>query len=307
MPSRSKPTGLQSRPDAVAAISVAVAGMQQPAPLSASGFEAIATFLRRHAGIELNQDKHSLVQSRLRKHVVAGGFSSYDRYVEHTLKVQGSALITLIDALTTNKTAFFREADHFRFLESDWLPDACERPGLSRPLRIWSAGCSAGHEPYTLSMVLNEAASRTPGLRFEILATDLCTTVLRTAAAGIYSQVDVAPVPDDLRRKYLLRGRDAEDTRVAMGPELRAAVTFKRFNLVSDPYAFEAPFDLIMCRNVMIYFSNATREAVISRMHDVMAPGAHLIVGHSESFSGIRTPLRYVAPTIYQRPLENPS
>lgn len=279
-------------------------GVQQPLPLSAAGFSTIAGFLRQHAGIELNEDKQSLVQSRLRKHVVAGGFDSYDQYVDHALRQQGSALITLVDALTTNKTAFFREADHFRFLETDWLPDACERTGLKRPLRIWSAGCSAGHEPYTLAMVLSEAAERTPGLAFEILATDLCTTVLRTAAAGIYSQVDVAPVPEALRRKYLLRSRSAEDTRVAMGPELRAPLQFKRFNLVTDPYAFEAPFDLIMCRNVMIYFSNATREQVIARMHDVMAPGAHLIVGHSESLSGIRTPLRYVAPTIYQRPLE---
>ncbi|WP_348673133.1 CheR family methyltransferase [uncultured Abyssibacter sp.] len=274
-------------------------------PLSNHSFERIARFLRREAGIELPPDKHTLVQSRLRKHVVAGGYGDYDSYVDETLSRRGIALITLIDALTTNKTAFFREADHFRYLQEQWLPTLSQLAGSQRPLRVWSAGCSAGQEPYTLALVLLDALELYPQLRFEILATDLSTAMLKIAVNGIYSVDDVAPVPESMRHRYLMRSRKAGDNRVAMGPELREHVRFQRFNLVTDAYAFEAPFDLVFCRNVMIYFSNSTREAVVRRIHDVMVPGALLMIGHSESLSGFKTPLRYVEPTIYTRPLEN--
>jgi chemotaxis protein methyltransferase CheR len=192
--------------------------------------------------------------------------------------------------ITTNKTQFFREARHFEFLVEQ-LP---AWRALGRPIRIWSAGCSSGEEVYTLAMVLAEHLPA-PELRAaRILGTDISRPVLERAQAAVYRPQDLEGLDAERCRRHLLRRGDAYEVR----PELRALVSFARLNLL-EHWPMRGPFHAIFCRNVMIYFDRPTRERLIARFHALLPPGGHLLVGHSESLSGLEHGYRYVAPAVY--------
>jgi chemotaxis protein methyltransferase CheR len=264
------------------------------AELSAEQFAEISRTMYGVAGIQLRPGKELLVRSRLAKRLRALGIASYDAYLAHVAgDGSGRELSEMVDALTTNKTNFFREPAHFDYLRARVLPTL----PAGGPVRIWSAGCSTGEEPYTLAMVLREALPDLDRRDARVLATDISGRVLVQARAGRYGDAATAEVPPELLRRHFRRTVDGA---WEAGSGLRALVAFARLNLM-DVWPMRGPFQAIFCRNVMIYFDKPTQQRLVARFHDLLAPGGHLFVGHSESLSGIAHGFTYVQPAVYRR------
>ncbi len=275
--------------------------------LSQVDFNRLSEFVYRTAGITLPPAKRTMVETRLRNRVEELRLPSFRAYCNYVLRPGGeSEVAPLLDRITTNKTDFFREPSHFTFLAATAVPalQSLHASGTRRPMSVWSAGCSTGEEPYTLAMVLSEYAQTQPSgrFRFAITATDISTRVLDKAQEGIYPMSVATPIPEPLRRRYLQRGKDSGRPLVRICPELRSLVQFRQLNLLQANLAFETPFDLIFCRNVMIYFDKAIQQRVVARFVSGLVPGGYLFVGHSESLNGLNTPLTPVAPSIYRKP-----
>jgi chemotaxis protein methyltransferase CheR len=269
--------------------------------LSARNFTRITGYILDQAGIRLPESKRTMLEGRLRRRLRATGVETFDDYCDFifsngNLAVEGPHLI---NAVTTNKTDFFREPKHFDYLCDELLPEL-HTQGLRR-LRVWSAACSTGAEPYTLAMLLDDFIARRPGMAYGILATDIDTEVLETARRGVYATDLVIPVPDRLRRKYVMRASDPRRPEVRIAPELRSAVGFGRLNLMDSRYPIGDKMHLIFCRNVLIYFDRPTQEKVVARLADCLAPGGHLFLGHSETIAGFDVPLVQVANTVFRR------
>lgn len=272
--------------------------------LSQQRFRRLASFIEGYAGIKMPPVKKVMVEGRLRRRVNALGLPSLDAYCDHLFDhgdLEGE-VIHLIDAVTTNKTEFFREPQHFRFLVDEGLPALAKSgAGTGQTLHAWSAACSTGAEPYTLAMVLDEFGQLFRGYRYSILATDICTDVLGKGLAGIYPEEMIAPVPEDLRRRYFLRSKDRAKRNVRIIPALRSRVRFARLNLMDEAYGISDMMDIIFCRNILIYFDKETQEKVLARLCRHLRPGGYLIIGHSEATAGFTLPLRSVAPTVFMR------
>lgn len=265
----------------------------------------VAEFIGAEVGIQLPASKHTLVESRLSKRLRKLGFDSFKSYLDYVLKSpQGKfERLHLIDAITTNKTSFFRESDHFHYLVEKALPELEKRAQLDdRPqLHIWSAGCSSGEEAYTLSIVLSEAVGSPARFRFNILATDISKSSLETAKYAIYPEQRIAPVAMPLRKKYFMRSSEPEQALVQMGPELRSHVTFASLNLIAEQFSLAQKMDVIFCRNVMIYFDNPIREQLIHRFERQLVPGGYLFIGHSETLNTANFKLEAVSPMVYRK------
>lgn len=266
--------------------------------LGPSQFDEIRELTYRIAGIDLRDGKQSLVQSRLTRRLRRLGLPDFGSYLTHLRQdSSGVELAEMIDALTTNKTSFFRESRHFEFLTEHVLrPAAAER----RQLRFWSAGCSTGEEPYSLALsVLAVNAPAAVRSEVRILATDISAEVLAKARKAVYDERQVADVPPHVLRSGF-RQVSRQPAQWQVDDEARALVRFARLNLMGD-WPMRGPFDAILCRNVMIYFDKPTQERLVQRFSDLLAPGGYLIVGHSESLTGVRHRLRYVRPAVYVR------
>ncbi len=278
---------------------------EHEAGLSQRDFCRLSAFVHERFGIKLPPSKKTMLEARLRRRLRALEMKSYDDYCDYLFGPAGQEeeVVRMIDLVTTNKTDFFREPAHFDFLQRSCLPELCDagRGGAFRTLTVWSAGCSTGEEPYTLAMVLSGYAESRPGLRFSIVATDLSTRVLEKAALGIYEEEKVAPVPPDMKRKYLLRSKDRSRGLVRVAPAVRSLVTFRRLNLMDEDFGIREPVDVIFCRNVIIYFDKATQEALVNRFARQLAPGGYLFLGHSETLCGMDAPLVQMAPTVYRK------
>jgi chemotaxis protein methyltransferase CheR len=207
----------------------------------------------------------------------------------------------MIDLVTTNKTDFFREPEHYNYLTQCVLPEWCERNGCRHPLSIWSAGCSTGEEPYTLSMVLNEFAGEHGGFNFKITASDISTRVLEKAGKAIYDMDRIGPINAQMRRKYLMRSKNRDSELVRIVPELREKIRFQRINFMDSDFGFREPFDIIFCRNVIIYFDRPTQERLLNKFYRYLKPGGWVFMGHSETLSGLDVPLTMVHPTVYRK------
>ncbi len=270
-------------------------------------FGRFRTFIQSELGIKMPDAKKTMLQARLQKRLRKLAMTSFDEYCEYVFSPEGmrEELPNMIDAVTTNKTDFFREAQHFTYLTDSVLPELIRNFGIGhrRPARFWSAGCATGEEPYTLAMVLNEFRAASSGFRFEILGTDVSTQVLRSAALGIYSHEKVAPVPMPLRKKYLLKSRDRQKDLVRIIPELRRQVSFCRLNFMSGSFGVQQMMDVVFCRNVLIYFDRETQEAVLNRICRHLLPGGYLFTGHSETLSGLQVPLVATTSTVYRKPV----
>jgi chemotaxis protein methyltransferase CheR len=267
-------------------------------------FERLRGLIYSESGINLGLDKKTMLEMRLRRRLKSLNVPSFAEYCDRVFAAEdkGGELIHLIDAITTNKTDFFREAGHFNFLVAKALPDLAARNGADRASLIWSAGCSTGEEPYTLAMVLSEHAERYPGLRFRVLATDISTAVLAKARMGIFKSELVEPVPQDLRRKYFMRSRNSESDVVRVVPELRALIDFRRLNFMDANFSLPEPPEIIFCRNVIIYFDRQTQVQLLQKLTRQLAPGGYFFAGHSESLQGMNLPLIAVAPSTYRKP-----
>lgn len=267
-------------------------------------FEKLAALVESSVGIQMPPSKRTMLEGRLRRRLRALGMVDFDQYSRFLFEQGGLAgeLTSLIDIVTTNKTEFFREPRSFEILLSHAVPDLAARGiGVGRPLRVWSAGCSIGAEPYTLAMVLADARARWPTLEFRVLGTDVCTDVLATAKRAIYPDDMVEPIPMEVRRRHLLRSIDRSARKIRITPELRYLVDFARLNFMDADYGMRIRHDVVFCRNVIIYFNLEVRRMVLGRICDCIHPGGYLFMGHSETITGIDLPIRQVAPTVYVR------
>jgi chemotaxis protein methyltransferase CheR len=253
------------------------------------------------AGIHLGTGKKIMLEVRIKRRLRDLDLDSYAQYCDYLFGHKGlkEEIVPLIDVVTTNKTDFFREPGHFKFLAEKAIPEMVARRG--NQLLVWSAGCSTGEEPYTLAMVMSEYAQAHPGFGFKVLATDISTTVLKKAEMGIYTDEVVSPVPDALKRKYFMRSRDRDSNRVRVVPELRRLVEFRRLNFMEENYGLAEKADAIFCRNVIIYFDRPTQERILSKLSHHLVPRGFMFVGHAETLHDMNLPLEPVAPALYRR------
>jgi chemotaxis protein methyltransferase CheR len=273
--------------------------------LSGRDFQRLAKFIHEYSGIKMPATKQTMVEGRLRKRVGMAGFASLTAYCRHLFDEGGLATeaVHLIDLITTNKTDFFREPDHFQFLADIAVPQilADRRRNPHNPIKLWSSACSIGAEPYTLAMVMSDLAQHHGGFRIEILATDISTRVLETAATAIYSEAMIAPIPMDMRKRYLLRTKDRTRQLVRIAPDMRRLVHFGRLNLMDQSYPVDRGMDVIFCRNILIYFDKPTQQMILARLCDHLRPGGFLFLGHSETLAGFGLPVTAVGATVFRR------
>lgn len=275
--------------------------------LTEKDFRLLSVYIESELGIKMPPAKKQLLESRLLKRLRVLGMGSYAEYCKYLFSSEGreQEIVTMIDLVTTNKTEFFREPDHFDYLFSTALPELVRNygAGIKKTLMAWSAGCSTGEEPYTIAMVMSEFGTRYPGFGFDytILATDISTRVVETAARGVYPLERVKPVPEEMKKKYLLRSKNRERELVRIVPELRERVRFRRLNFMDSDFGFREPLDIIFCRNVIIYFDKDTQERLLQKFCEYLKPGSFIFLGHSETLTGFDVPLERVAPSVYKR------
>ncbi len=259
-------------------------------------FNRISSMIYDLCGINLHVGKKELVQARMNKRLRQLGMSCYDSYLKYLENdTSGAELSRMIDILSTNVTSFYREGEHFEFLKNhfskiNWID--------KRRLRIWSAGCSSGEEPYTIAAVMRESIEGLDGMDALILATDISKSMLDIAKRGNYKDKSFKNAPRFLCDKYFVRVVENGQQFYHARNNISRLIRFRYLNL-AEPWPFKCKFDVIMCRNVMIYFDYQTREKLVSRFVDALAPGGIFIVGHSESLTGVKHGLKYVMPTVY--------
>lgn len=267
------------------------------AELDPRQFNKISDLVYRICGINLKQGKEALVRARLMKRLRSVGVERVEDYLALIDSDQGAAeMACLIDVMTTNKTSFFREIEHFHFLREQVLPGWTE----SR-VRLWSAACSSGEEPYSLGMLLCEHLSGLEDRDVRILATDISRQMLSKARRAIYPESVAADLKGTAYRKYLSAARNGAEQGCEIDPRVRQLVHFAHLNLM-EAWPMKGLFQVIFCRNVMIYFDRPTVQRLVNRFWDYLAPGGYLFVGHSEGLSAIRHRFTYVRPAVYQKP-----
>jgi chemotaxis protein methyltransferase CheR len=267
---------------------------------STADFERVRAMIRAKAGIDLNPGKQNMVYSRLSRRLRECGHTSFRSYLDGLKGEADPEWQEFINCLTTNLTSFYREAHHFPVLAAHLAAQvATAPPGATQ--RIWCCAASTGEEPYTLAITALETLGQLgKGARVTIDASDIDTRVLATADAGVYSLDAVAGVGEARLKRFFMRGTGANENKVRVKPELRALVSFRNFNLLSGAWTMQ-PYDVIFCRNVMIYFDRPTQRRVLESMHRVLVPGGLLVVGHSENFSEHRDLFQLIGKTAYRR------
>jgi chemotaxis protein methyltransferase CheR len=266
-----------------------------------SEFRQISDLVYRHCGINLHKGKRELVHARIARQLRSKGlhnFAEYKRLIE--ADESGYEFSALIDAISTNLTSFFRERQHFAYLSDVLLPKHIADADKKRSLRVWSAGCSSGEEPYSLAMTINEALVDHGTWDVKVLASDISRGMLRVAQAGIYDLERAKAIPLHFRAKYFKPfGGDGRAYQASL--PLKNMIRFRYLNLI-EKWPFKGPFDVIFCRNVMIYFDKQTQQKLVNQFYERLAPGGMLFTGHSESLAGLQHNFDYVQPTIYRRP-----
>lgn len=278
--------------------------LRVPSVLSNALFNRFSSFIYDQVGIKLPPAKKTMLEARLNKRLKMLGFFTFEEYAEYVFSPDGkdAEMVSLIDVVTTNKTDFFREPVHFEYLSKSAIPEliTSRGAGIKIPFKIWSAGCSTGEEPFTMSMVLAEFREKQPEFNYSILATDISTVVLGKAHKGIYAEESVDTIPLQMKKKYLLKSRDKTARLVRIVPELRSQISFKRLNFMED-FCLRDSFDVIFCRNVIIYFDKQTQEKLLTKFCSHLVKGGYLFLGHSESISGMTLPLTAVASTVFRK------
>lgn len=268
--------------------------------LTNDDFQRLVTFVKSNYGIDLSK-KRQLIVGRLTNTIVSLGLTSFKEYIDRIiLQNNPEDIEMLLNHLTTNYTFFMREESHFNFFAKTILP-YLEQKKKDHVLSIWSAGCSTGEEPYTLSMILKEYfGNKSPMWDTRILATDIAQNVLMTAQNAVYDKESLSKLPASWIRKYFRP--TAEPNVYEVTPALKSNVIFRTFNLM-DPIRFRLKFDVIFCRNVMIYFDQKTKQNLVQRFYDATVPGGYLLIGHSESLDRSNLAYQYVLPATYRKPL----
>ena len=271
--------------------------------ISDDEFYLIRDMVYLHSGIALADHKKALVAGRLQKVLKKHSLSNFKEYYEELLSDRSGALLTeLIDNISTNHTFFGREKDHFEFFQNTVLPEISKKKIDSKDfdIRVWSAGCSTGEEPFTLVIIMKDFFKDDyKKWKAGILATDISTTVLSKAMQGIYDSSKFRGFNPNWMKLYF---KQIDDNKLEIVPELKSEVLFRRFNLISSQYTFKKLFDVIFCRNVMIYFDKETRVKVVQNLYDSLEPGGYLFIGHAETIDRTQSNFQYIAPSIYQKP-----
>jgi chemotaxis protein methyltransferase CheR len=272
--------------------------------LSEREFQQISNIVYEHCGINLHDGKKELVRARLAKLVRQNNFRTFKDFLRYVLEDKtGRAFSKLIDTLSTNLTSFFRERQHFEFLEDTFLPSLLERKQKNRTFRIrgWSAGCSSGEEAYSIGITLLEAVQKRGRWDVRLLATDISTRMLDIAKKGVYGKERVESIPSLQKNKYFLIHHVEGQKTYQVADNLKSIVIFKYLNLMKD-WCIKGPVDFVFCRNVMIYFDKPTQQQLVHRFWDLLDSGGILFTGHSESLTGIKHQFEYIQPTIYMKP-----
>lgn len=273
--------------------------------MSTETFERFSAYIQSELGIKMGPNKQVMLQSRLMKRLRSLGIGTYEEYYDYLFSDEGhqNEIPYFVHQVTTNKTDFFREPAHFSYLKEHALPLLMleNRYNRQKPLQVWSAACSTGEEVYTLAMILSEYDQLREALEYHVIGSDISPEVLKKAAEGIYEEAKIQPIPEVMKKKYLMRSRDKTKKLVRIVPELRAKTSFKWFNLRAESDRMKRKVDVIFCRNVIIYFERSTQEQVIGRLCNHLFSGGYLFMGHSETLGGFRLPLRQVATTVYRK------
>jgi len=275
--------------------------------LSDSDFMRLSSFIFGEYGIKMPSHKKLMLQGRLRSRLKERNISSFSEYIDFLFSNKGQQieLVHMIDVVTTNKTDFFREPDHFDFLFNTILTEFVHHQ-RENVFKIWSAGCSTGEEPYTMAIILSEFKANNHGFDFQIKATDISTRALDHAIMAIYPEARVSVIPLSLKQNYLLRNKDRSKNEVRIVAPLRKKVSFERQNLMEIPNFQESGFDAIFCRNTLIYFDHPTQRRVVANLCNKLNQGGYLLIGHSETiFNEQMLPLERVRPTVYRKKITN--
>jgi chemotaxis protein methyltransferase CheR len=273
------------------------------ARLTDEEFRKLSEFIYGEYGIKMPPVKKIMLQSRLQKRLRELNITTFKEYVEYVFSRDGqdNEVIHMIDVVSTNKTDFFREPVHFEFLTHNILPEFSEENHFRTPLKIWSAGCSSGEEPYTIAISLAECKEKYPSLDFSILGTDISSRILKSALEAIYKENRVEGVPLNIKRKYFLKSKDRNSPTVRIIPDLRRKVSFARLNFMDTTYNINEIFDVVFCRNVLIYFDREAQEKVINKLCMKLRPNGYFFLGHSESITSMQVPLKQIKPTIFRK------
>lgn len=278
--------------------------LQTQRPLTDREFSLFQRLIHRETGIFLPEVKKALVVARLSRRLRSLGLTSFGAYFDVVEQDRDGEKTVMLDNICTNETRFFREPRQFEFLENEVLPAwkaRGEAGQMPKRIRVWSAACSTGEEPYSLAMLLRTHFPAESGWNLEILASDLSTKVLSTARDGVWPIQRMAEIPPAYLRAYMLRGVRSEEGKIRAQPNIRSLIEFRRINLNEEQYPVDGPFDLIFCRNVLIYFNRETKAAVVGRLARHLSPAGLLFLGHSETLHGAAHALRHAGPTAYAR------
>ncbi|HPU63029.1 MAG TPA: protein-glutamate O-methyltransferase CheR [Mobilitalea sp.] len=267
--------------------------------ITKSEFAQLAEFIKKNYGIQLKEGKQALVTSRLHYELVNNNCKNFTQYYEYILSDKtGGAITALIDRITTNHTYFMREADHFYYFRDKVLP-YLSTSVKNKDLRIWSAGCSTGQEPYTLAMIINDYFKEDKKLwDSKILATDISSKVLKEAETGIYTEEEIKHLPAIWKLNYF---KKLENGDYKVTDEIRKEVIFRKFNLMERIFPFNRKFHTIFCRNVMIYFDDDTKDELINKFYNSLEYGGYLFIGHTESIPRSKTGFQYIMPSVYRK------
>lgn len=267
--------------------------------LTAPQFKKLGQFIHSTYGIQMPDSKKVLLEGRLQKRIKVNNLTNFSDYIEYLFSDLGQnrELQYFIDAVSTNKTDFYREPHHFDFLREEFLPKFSQD---HKHVKIWSAAASSGEEPYTIAIELREFMENNVGFSYEMLGTDISTEILQKASKGVYDDKRIDIIPLHIKRKYFLRSKNRDKKKVKVAPVLQKNLRYRTINLTVPLVGIPNDFDLIFCRNVLIYFNREVQEKVINSICTKLKPGGFLFLGHSESTTGIKAPVTQVAPTIYK-------
>lgn len=273
------------------------------AQLTQDEFDKLSRFIYKESGIKMPPVKKVMLQSRLQKRLRELNMTTFKEYIDFVFSKDGlnAEIIHMLDVVSTNKTDFFREPVHFDFLTSTVLPEFVRQRVGARTIKVWSAGCSSGEEPYTLAIVMADFAEKNPGFDYSIVGTDISTQILQKAVDAVYKEERVSIIPLETKRKYFLKSKDRTNPTVKVVADLRKRVRFGRLNFMDTYYDVPETFDAVFCRNVLIYFDRETQEKVINKLCDKLRPDGYFFLGHSESIMNMDVPLKQVKPTIFKR------
>ena len=268
------------------------------AQLSDAEFTKLSKFIYTQYGIKMPPEKRIMLQSRLQKRLRALKIYTFKEYIEYAFSHGNDEIIHMMDVVSTNKTDFYREPSHFEFLTQTILPKLYNE---KKQIKVWSAGCSSGQEVYTLAIEMSEYSAKNPGFDFSILGTDISTLMLKKAHAAIYTEDMVSMIPMEIKKKYLLKSKEREKKLIRINNILRNKVKFQRINFMDDHYSVNEQFDIIFCRNVLIYFDRETQEKVINKLCNYLRTEGYFFLGHSESITNLNVPLKQLKPTVYSK------